>query len=328
MTARPPDTAPDDLVPPPGATSRHAQSDDASARLLGMLLLSLGWLAFSGIDGSAKYMSGFLPVVQIVFLRYSGALVYCAALVTVRGVSRPLATQAFWMQMLRGVLLVASTGLNFFSLRYLQLDQTSAIMFAVPLIVCALSVPLLGEQVGWRRWSAVGVGLAGVMVIVRPGFEGFHWAMLLVVLNAFLAALYFLFTRKVTARDRDETSLIYSVLIGTAITLPFAVAAWQPITGWVILPAILIGLFGGIGHHLIVVAHRLAPAPVIAPFSYTHIIWMTALGYVLFGHVPDTLTAAGAAIIVASGLFLIARERRKKPAASAAVAAVKRRIGP
>ena len=292
--------------------SRHADTDDASARLLGIVFMSAAWLAFSGIDSSAKYLGSYITVMQVVFLRYAGAAVYCVGLVVVRGVSRPLVSQVFWLQMLRGLLLFSATAINFLSLRYLQLDQTSAIMFSVPLIVCALSVPLLGERVGWRRWVAVVAGLVGVIVIVRPGLESFHWSMLMVAGNAFVAAFYFLLTRKVAAHDKDETSLIYTVLVGTVLTLPFAVADWQPITGETIVPALLIGLFGGVGHHLIIIAHRLAPAPVIAPFSYTSIIWMTALGYILFGHLPDIYTAVGASIVIGSGFFLIVRENRSK----------------
>jgi drug/metabolite transporter (DMT)-like permease len=297
---------------PPHHQSRHSHADDAQARLLGIVFMAAAWLAFAGIDSSAKYLGGYLAVMQVVFLRYAGAVVYCVGFVVYRGVSRPLVSKVFWLQMMRGLLLASATAINFLGLRYLQLDQTSAIMFAVPLIICALSVPLLGERVGWRRWVAVLVGLVGVIVIVRPGFESFHWSMLMMVGNAFVAAFYFLLTRMVAGHDKDETSLIYTVLVGTVLTLPFAVVEWQPITGETIVPALLIGLFGGIGHHFIIIAHRLAPAPVIAPFSYTSIIWMIALGYILFDQLPDIFTAVGASIVIGSGIFLIFRESRSR----------------
>ena len=289
----------------------QADINDGSARLLGITCMCGAWLVFSGIDASAKFLTGYLAVAQIVLLRYGGGLLYSLGLVLISRDLSLLKSASPGLQMLRAVLLTVSTALNFFVLRYLQLDQTAAIMFSIPLAVCALSVPLLGEQVGWRRWLAVFVGFVGVLVIIRPGFDGFHWAMLLVVAQAFFAAIYMILTRKVAAFDRDLTSLFYVGLIGTVIVLPFGFSVWQPLDSTTLIPALIIGFCGGLGHHLVIAAHRLAPAPVLAPFGYSHIIWMTLLGYLIFDQLPDMPTVFGAAIVVLCGLFLLYRERRR-----------------
>ncbi|NNE22077.1 MAG: DMT family transporter [Rhizobiales bacterium] len=292
----------------------QARVDDASARLMGIGFMCAAWLTFSGIDASAKFLASFLPVAQIVLLRYGGGLAYSLLLVALKGIPDAFRTARPVLQLLRGSVLVVATAVNFFALRFLQLDQTAAIMFAIPLIVCVLSVPILGERVGWRRWAAVVVGFIGVLIIIRPGFDSFHWAMLLVVVQAIMAAIYMILTRKVSAHDRVETSLFYTGLVGTVLVLPFGVAQWQPLSEATLLPALVIGFCGGLGHHLVIIAHRLAPAPVIAPFGYTHIIWMTLLGYLLFNQLPDAFTIVGASIVVSCGLFLLYREHRLKAA--------------
>ena len=289
----------------------QADANDVSARVMGITLMCGAWLVFSGIDASAKSLTGSLAVAQIVLLRYGGGFIYSLALIAFKRDVSALKSSTPKTQALRAVLLTGATTVNFVALRYLQLDQTAAIMFSIPLIVCALSVPMLGEQVGWRRWVAVLIGLFGVLIIIRPGFASFHWAMLLVLVQATLAAFYMILTRKVAAYDRDETSLFYNGLIGTALILPFGLVEWQALDQTTILPAIIIGFCGGLGHHLIIAAHRLAPAPVIAPFGYTHIIWMTLLGFILFDQLPDMYTLLGAGIVVSCGLFLLYREQRR-----------------
>ena len=288
----------------------QARVDDRSARMLGIAVLCVAWLMFSGLDASGKFPLAQLAVMQIVAIRYAGGLVYSIGLIAFRRNYYAFRTAVPLIQLTRGSLLALATSINFVALQYLQLDQSAAIMFSIPLIVCLLSVPLLGEQVGWRRYTAVAVGFIGVIIIIRPGFDGFHWAMLLVVLQATCAAFYMILTRKAAAHDRDETSLLFVGLVGTAATLPFGIANWQPLTAETIIPVLLICICGGLGHHLVIMAHRLAPAPVLAPFGYTHIIWMTLLGYLLFGDVPDEWTLLGAGIVIACGLFLLYRERQ------------------
>ena len=203
------------------------------------------------------------------------------------------------------------TGLNFWALQYLQLAETGAIQFSVPIIIALIAAPMLGERMDRARWAAIAVGFIGVLIIVRPGTQGFHPALLLSIINAVLYALFNLMTRQLAAHDAPETTQFYSSVGATLAITPFALAFWQAPPGalqWTIL--VLIGVSGGLGHYLLALAHRYAPASVLAPFLYQQIIWMVLLGYLVFGDVPDTAVVIGAAIVISSGGYLLYRERR------------------
>ena len=278
-------------------------------RVQGILLMAASMAFFALLDGMAKHVMLHLPAFVAVFFRYLLALALTLVIVWRAGGLSLLATGHPLLQALRGLMLVSSTWLNFFAISYLQLAQTAAISFTIPLWVCALSVPLLGEAVGLRRWIAVLVGFLGVLVIMRPGTEDFHPAMLLSVMAAICGALYNIATRKVGGRDRAETSLFYVGFVGSlgaALPLPWH---WQMPEGTQWLFLVGMGLCGGIGHFMLIQAHRLAPAAALSPFVYTQIVWMIALGFLMFGDVPDLWTLIGAAVVIASGLFVFARER-------------------
>ena len=279
-------------------------------RIKGILLMVASMVIFTLLDAAAKHLVQTLPPAVAVFGRYLVAFVLSVLVIMRKGGPQLMATRHPALQALRGVMLMGATMLNFFAIMHLQLAQTAAIFFTIPLWVCALSVPILGEHVGLRRWIAVAVGFMGVLVIMRPGSDSFHWAMLLSIASSFCGAIYNIVTRKVGGRDRAETSLFYVGLVGAAagaVPLPFV---WQTPQGmqWLLLG--FIGLVGTIGHFMLIQAHRLAPASVLAPFIYTQIVWMILVGYLFFGDVPDFWTLAGAAIVVASGLFVFAGEAR------------------
>lgn len=278
-------------------------------RLRGILLMMAAMAVFTMLDVCAKYVTQGLPPPVAVFFRYFIAFLLSLGVVMRAGGPSLLVTQHPALQVARGVMLMLSTALNFTSLVYLQLAQTAAIFFTIPLWVCAMSMPLLGEHVGWRRWSAVVVGFFGVLVIMRPGTLDFHWAMLLSLASAFCGATYNIITRKVGGRDRAETSLFYVGIVGAlAATLPLP-WSWQTPHGvqWLIL--FVMGLLGVVGHFMLIQAHRLAPASLLAPFNYTEIVWMIMAGFIVFGDLPDRWTIFGAAIVIASGLLVFARER-------------------
>jgi len=271
------------------------------------------FLLFTFLDTSAKLLAAEMNSLQIVWARFFGHAVLVAAVLLPRKGTRVLASSNLKLQLIRSAFLFASTILNFFALRWLQLATTSSIMFTVPLLVAALSVPLLGERVGWRRWTAIAIGFAGVLIIVRPGAATLHWAIGLSLCNALAVALYQITTRKLAARDHSDTTSLYSPLFGTIVLLPLLPFVWEPPSGplaWALLCGL--GMFGGIGHWLLIIAHRFAPASLLAPFSYTGILWMTTSGYLVFGNLPDEWTVAGAAVVIASGLYVFHRERVRR----------------
>jgi drug/metabolite transporter (DMT)-like permease len=278
------------------------------------ILMMIGAVAcFAVIDTSAKYLVQFMPPFMVVFARYTLALIYIVVLMWWSG-SFSLKTQHPWLQLARGCMLMSTTMMNFIALQYLRLDQTSAIFFSNPLWVCAMSPLLLGERIGPRRWAAVIVGFMGVLLIVRPGAEGFHWAMLLSVAVAIIAALYQITTRKIGGSDPALVSLMMSTLVGSILAAPMGIVQWQlpPLNlVWIML---LMGFAGSVGHHLLIKAHTIAPAPTLAPFVYTQIIWMILLGYLVFSDVPDSITLTGAGIVVLSGLYVYYREQQVKRA--------------
>jgi drug/metabolite transporter (DMT)-like permease len=286
--------------------AEQAQKD----RLTGIALMCVAVALFACNDAVAKYLNGHMDAVQVVWARYMSAFVL--AVVLLNPVKNPLVmrTTRPWLQLGRSTLLLLSTLLNFIALRYLQLDQTVAIMFCTPFLVALLSGPLLGEWIRWRRWAAIIVGFCGVLLVARPGSGGIHPAALLVLGAAVCYAFYTISTRILSRSDTDKTTNFYSNLVGAtaiALAVPFF---WTPQSNpLVILMMASMGLFSGLGHYLLIRGHRLAPASVLAPFIYTEIVWMIALGYLMFGDVPNRWTMAGVAVVIASGLYLLYRER-------------------
>ena len=285
-------------------------ADSARNRLIGIGLVSFTYLLFSLLDGSAKWLVGSVPVIVVVWLRFAIHVVVAGAvLFPLRGRSLVKTNHLRW-HVLRAVMFMAMTGINFWALQYLQLTVTSSIFFTVPLIIAVLGAPLLGEKLDRGRWAAILVGFAGVLVIIRPGSAGFHPAMLASLVNAVLYALFMLMTRRLAAYDSPET-IQYLPALGAAIGLaPFALAAWESPEGWLEWAvACLMGVLGGLGHYLLALAHRYAPATVLAPFLYQQVFYMALFGYLVFGDVPGAAVWTGAAVVIASGLYLFYRER-------------------
>jgi drug/metabolite transporter (DMT)-like permease len=291
-----------------GAASRDAKRE----RLLGIGMMCGALLCFSGLDTSAKYLGHLLPNIQIVWARYFFSVVIILAVVNPWTTPGVLRTRRPVVQLVRSLLVLSSTLLNFLALRYLQLAETTSITFATPLIVALLAIPVLGETVGARRLGAIIVGFTGVLVVTRPGIGHVHPAAILSIGAAFCYAGYAIMTRMLAGCDRTETTLVYSGIAGVLVLLPALPFVWVHPSGvlqWGLMVAM--GAFGTVGHWLLIAAHQRAPAVVLSPFMYTQLIWMTGLGYIVFGDLPDVFTIAGAAIVVASGLYLLSLERRR-----------------
>jgi drug/metabolite transporter (DMT)-like permease len=288
------------------------QADSARNRLTGIALVSACYVLFTLLDGAAKWLVASVPVLVVVWLRFlTHALFASALLLPLRGAAL-LKTRHWRWHALRAVMFVVMTALNFWALQYLQLAVTSSIFFIVPILTALMAAPMLGERIDAGRWAAIVAGFAGVLVIVRPGSADFHPAMLLALANAVLYAIFNLMTRRLAAYDPPET-IQYLPAVGAAILLtPVALAAWDAPSGWLEWTvACLMGALGGLGHYLLAAAHRYAPATVIAPFLYQQVLYMALFGYLVFGDVPSPAVWIGAAIVIASGLYLFARERAR-----------------
>jgi drug/metabolite transporter (DMT)-like permease len=266
---------------------------------------------FACLDATGKYLLRYMDPLQIVWARYFGA--FLLALIFLNPITRPkmMTTSRPFMQIGRSALLLGSTALNFFALRYLQLDEALAILFSTPFLVALLCGPLLGEWVGWRRWAAISVGFLGVLLVARPGFGGLHPAALLSFGSAICYALYVISTRVLARTDSNETTLFYSNLVGAVAMLPIIPFVWtKPDSAFVVALMVLIGALGSGGHYLLICGHRLAPASTLAPFIYTQMVWTTTLGFLVFGQVPHRWTIIGGLVVIASGLYLLNRERK------------------
>jgi drug/metabolite transporter (DMT)-like permease len=278
-------------------------------------------VCFAGLDTCAKWLGQSMDPLQVTWIRYTVSVVMVSAVLNPW--SRPglLVTRKPWLQAMRSILLVGSTALNFIALQYLQLAETISIIFATPMLVALLAGPLLGEWVGPRRLVAIAIGFLGVLVITRPGIGGMHPAALLSVIGCFCYAFYSLLTRMLAAHDSSDTTMFYSGIAGVVLMSPILPSVWTMPKGilvWAVM--LLLGAFGAIGHWFIIEAHRRAPAGILAPFIYSQIIWMVALGWLVFGQLPDRWTFIGAAIVIGSGLYLLYRERvRAVPEASARI---------
>lgn len=286
----------------------------ARDRRLFAIGLAIGaFFMFAVLDVCAKNlrMAGFDPV-SVIWVRFFGHFLLAAMLLRRRNLFNVWRSKRPGLQVLRGCLLLGGTTCNFIAVRYLQLAETGAIAFAIPLIIAVLAVPILGERIGPRRWAAILVGFLGVLVVVRPGPEIFQSAALIAVGTTLFAATYMLVTRIVAQVDHPETSNMYAGIVGAVLTTPLVPFFWTTPSGIEWLPFLLIGVMGMAGHLLISIAHEHAPAPIIAPFWYTQIVWMIGFGFLVFGDVPDIWTLAGAAIVLSSGLYVWYRERVRK----------------
>jgi drug/metabolite transporter (DMT)-like permease len=282
----------------------------------GIPLLLVSISLFSVSDALAKRLGETLPAVEVAWLRYVTFLALAAIPLARRGGAGLLRSRAPWLQVLRGLGVVGSAIMFIMALQHLPLAEATAINFVSPAFVTALSVVFLAERVGWRRWSAIGVGLVGMLIIVRPGSDVFTLAALLPIGSSAAWASAVIVTRRMGSLDAPETTLFWTAGVGfVVVTLLLPVMVLFGPSG-IALPSLaqigiglLIGLFSSAAQFLVVLAYRAAPASVLAPFSYTQLLTSGLLGVVVFGHVPDGWTLLGAAVIAASGLYTAHRER-------------------
>ncbi len=292
------------LVSRPAAT----EGEDVRAGILWMLLTML---FFVSLDATAKFLVARYPVVEVVWSRCIFHLLFVAIVLAPR-LRMHLRTSRPGLQLSRSTLLLITTLLFFSGVSLLPLAEASAIMFTSPILLTVLAIPLLGEQVGPRRWAAVIVGFIGALIVVRPG-AGIMGAGAALLLGAALCnALYQLATRKLRTADSPLTTLLYTAVVGTVVlscVVPFVWVAPE-LEHWPLFA--LLGVFGGAGHFTLIKAFQRAPAAVVAPCSYTSLIWATGYGFFIFGDLPDFWTVVGATVIAGGGLYILHRERVKR----------------
>ena len=275
---------------------------------IGILFILTTSVMFALLDTGVKYVGQFYPVLQIAWARYLFQMVVVPMVI---GGTRPrdiLRTKRPGLQVLRSMLMVGATLSFFTAVNYMPVAEASAIGMIAPLMVTALAIPMLGERVGARRWTAVAIGLIGALIIIRPGFGNLSWAAILPVITAICYALYQITTRMLADIDPPITTFFYSGAVGVVVLSLAVPFAWQTPTagGWAMM--IALGLIAGVGHFCVIQALRRAPASLLAPFSFTQLIWVTILGFLVFGDFPDNYTLLGAAIVVGSGGYVFYRE--------------------
>jgi len=288
----------------------------------GVMVMALAVLFFTAIDTSAKWLSlAGLPVLQIVFLRYFGHLIYALALYLPQEGLAAFHSNAPAKQVLRSVFLFSATICNFMALKYLPITVTTTIAFTQPIVITLLAIPLLGERVGIRRIIAVCVGFLGVMLVVQPWGAEFHPAMFFSLGALLLASMYFIMSRMLAGVETNATHQVWSTLLATLVLTPFAVQVWiWPDRGSVWAVMFAIGGFGALGHILTIIAHRWADASILSPMVYTQVLWAAIVGILVFSTWPTVWTLGGGSVIIASGLYIWRRERAKARARRRAAA--------
>ncbi len=279
----------------------------ASQRVLaGILFMCGAGLLFPVMSGFAKFLGedGYNSL-QVSWARAFGHIVFMLAVFVPRFGLGMLRTRRPVIQLTRSAMLFTSNATNFFAIIFIPLAKTASISLMAPLIVVPLAWALLGERTTVGRLVALAVGFVGVLIVIRPGTELFHWASLFAVVSAVCYAVYQVLTRKVAGSDPPETSTIYSSVIGAFgmfLVLPFV---WRtPESLRDILYFCSLGVIGALGHYLVARAFTNAPANIVSPFQYMQLIGSVTVGYLFFGDFPDLLTWVGAAIIVGSGLYI------------------------
>lgn len=295
----------------PNAATVPADDMAADRPTLAIAMLLFAMFVFTAMDGIAKGLAGQgMPPERIILLRFVLVSVILAPVVAVRWRHNPVRTSRPLLHILRGVLLISSATLFVYAMRALPLETATAIGFAAPLYVTALSIPFLGEKVGARRWSAVGVGFLGILVILRPGSAAFVPEMLIPLFSSLCWAGGLIITRAMRGREGPLTILIWSTASGMIVIAPLGLSGWETPTPiqWGMLAAI--ALCHAAGQYFTIRAFMMASASLLAPFSYSTIVWATLIGLFAFGSYPDAATIAGTALLVGAGLYVWHRERQ------------------
>jgi len=278
----------------------------------GVALVVLSTLCFGTSDVTSKYLAASLPSIEITWIRFLVFVVIMSPAMLPGTPLYAMRTERLGLQLARGVGVLGSAIFFITGLRFLPVAEASATAFVSPLFVTALSIVFLGEKVGVRRWIATAVGLFGVLIILRPGTSAFHLAALFPVASAFSWASTLVLTRMMSGRETILTTMAYSAVVGLVVLTAMVPFVWVAPTGREIFFGIVVGVASTMGNGIVVLAYRYGDASVLAPFSYIQLLWVSILGFFVFGALPDIWTITGAAFVVASGLYIAHRERVRR----------------
>jgi drug/metabolite transporter (DMT)-like permease len=292
------------LPPNPTNVSGHI---DRPLRGIGLNVLA--GVIFCVADTIAKQLVEQVSFVQITWTRYV-IFVLMALIITTRIRGASFYVRYPWMQLARGLCLVFSSLLFVLGIKDVGLAEATTIGFVGPIMVTFLSIPLLGEKVDAKRWAALAVGMAGVLIALRPGTGAFQPEALYRVASALFWSYGVILTRRMTAIERAETTMFWSAVSGLIILSAIVPLHFEPPTATQLVLSLAQGVLSSLGQWLVILALRFTPASTLAPYSYLQLLWMSVAGFLAFGVVPEHWTLVGAAFIVASGLYTARRERR------------------
>ncbi|SLN52781.1 EamA-like transporter family protein [Roseovarius albus] len=280
----------------------------------GIWLMILTTFIFAIQDGISRHLAGEYNVFMVVMIRYwfFAAFVTAIAKHQSGSIKQAAATTQPWLQAFRAVLLVAEICVMIYSFTLLGLVEAHSVFICYPLLVAALSGPILGEKVGWRRWAAIGAGFVGVLIILQPGSGVFQPAALISLTAALMFALYGLLTRYAARRDSAATSFFWTGTVGSVAMTWVGIWFWEPMAASDWLWMGLLCITGAAGHYTLIKCYEVAEASAVQPFAYFQLAFAGAIGIIVFGETVRTNVAVGAAIILAAGLFTLWRERRAK----------------
>ncbi len=295
-----------------GSNQRTPKSITSQKPLLGIALMVGAMLVFPFLDVVAKFLGNDgVPVVQIVWARLTFGLLLVAPILYAREGIQSFVPRDPKLNMLRAFFIVVSTICFFGALRFQGVAETLAIYFVQPLLITALAPVMLGEKVGFRRWSAVAIGFIGVLIIIRPGLLSLNWGVALSLLAGLGSAISLLLTRKLAGGSSAMANTFYTSLFGTVFASVCVVFVWETPNLHQFMMFVLLAAIGTVGNYLTIKAMEHAEASLIAPLGYTEMINAVLAGWYFFGDFPDGWTFVGVAILIACAIYISFRERVK-----------------
>ena len=280
---------------------------------LGIWLMVATTMVFAMQDGLSQHLAGTYNVMMVVMVRYwfFASFVMVVASRRAGGLRAAATTTQPILQGVRAVLLAAEICVAVLAFTYLGLVETHAIFACYPLMIAALSGPVLGEKVGWRRWTAIGVGFIGILIILQPGFGVFSLYAIIPAISALMFALYGLLTRYAARKDRAATSFFWTGTVGAVFMTIVGIWFWEPMSGpdWALMGVLC--MTGAFGHYLLIRCYDVAEASAVQPFAYLQLPFASSIGIFFFGETMEPHVAFGATLIVAAGLFTLWRQRQK-----------------